>query len=263
MSRRKYIFFDIDGTLATGGYENFYIPDSAVLALDKLKKAGHVLCIATGRAQAMAYDTMQKLGFENMVSDGGYGVTIKNVLLGIRPLPKEKIVKLVRECQEKNYPWGIQIDNSETRLVPDKRFQELAQDIYMKQRVVPGLDPDDYTDIYKAYVACTVEEEKTLESLKDLPSYRFHKNYIFIEPSYKSVGIKKVPDYFNADYRDAVVFGDSGNDISMFNDNWTKVAMGNAIPELKALADYVTDDVDKNGIYNACEHLGLFESVAS
>jgi hydroxymethylpyrimidine pyrophosphatase-like HAD family hydrolase len=45
----------------------------------------------------------------------------------------------------------------------------------------------------------------------------------------------------------------------MFTDDWTKVAMGNAIPELKKLADYVTSDVDKDGIYNACEKLGLFE----
>ena len=65
-----------------------------------------------------------------------------------------------------------------------------------------------------------------------------------------------------ADYNDAVVFGDSGNDISMFTDDWTKVAMGNAIPELKKLADYVTSDVDKDGIYNACEKLGLFDTVA-
>ncbi|MBQ5753927.1 MAG: HAD hydrolase family protein, partial [Alistipes sp.] len=44
-----------------------------------------------------------------------------------------------------------------------------------------------------------------------------------------------------------------------FVDDWTKVAMGNAIPELKARADYITTDVDKDGIYNACIALGLFE----
>jgi hydroxymethylpyrimidine pyrophosphatase-like HAD family hydrolase len=47
----------------------------------------------------------------------------------------------------------------------------------------------------------------------------------------------------------------------MFVDDWEKVAMGNAIPELKAKADYITDDVDQDGIYNICEKLGLFEKV--
>ena len=68
-------------------------------------------------------------------------------------------------------------------------------------------------------------------------------------------------DHFGADYSDVVVFGDSRNDLSMFVDGWTKVAMGNAVPELKALADYVTTDVDDDGIYNACKALGLFEPV--
>ena len=68
-------------------------------------------------------------------------------------------------------------------------------------------------------------------------------------------------DHFHADYKDAIVFGDAMNDMSMFIDDWTKVAMGNAIPELKAAADYVTTDVEEDGIYNACEALGLFETV--
>ncbi len=48
------------------------------------------------------------------------------------------------------------------------------------------------------------------------------------------------------------------NDITMFTDDWYKVAMGNAIPELKAKADFITDNVDADGIYNACLKLGLF-----
>ena len=62
----------------------------------------------------------------------------------------------------------------------------------------------------------------------------------------------------DASVGDVVVFGDSKNDLSMFLDKWTKVAMGNASPELKAKADYITSDVDKDGIYHACAALGLF-----
>lgn len=88
---RKYIFFDIDGTLAAGGYGNTYIPESTKLALKKLRAAGHFLAIATGRSQAMAVGYMRELGFANMVSDGGYGVTINGQLLDITPMPKEQI----------------------------------------------------------------------------------------------------------------------------------------------------------------------------
>ena len=37
----------------------------------------------------------------------------------------------------------------------------------------------------------------------------------------------------------------------------TSVALGSGGPEAKAAADYVTDDVDKDGLYNAFVHLGL------
>jgi len=30
--------------------------------------------------------------------------------------------------------------------------------------------------------------------------------------------------------------------------------MGNANPEVKAIADYITDDVDNDGIFNALAH---------
>lgn len=57
--KRKYLFFDIDGTLVAGGYGNkTYVPDSTKLALEKLREAGHFLAIATGRSQAMAVGYM-------------------------------------------------------------------------------------------------------------------------------------------------------------------------------------------------------------
>lgn len=54
-------------------------------------------------------------------------------------------------------------------------------------------------------------------------------------------------------YQDQVmIFGDQGNDLSMFQMNeFKKIAMGNAIQEIQDLADYVTDDNDHNGIAKA------------
>ena len=112
MNRRRYLFFDIDGTLLAGGYHDTYIPDSTVLALEKCRAAGHFLCIATGRLQAMAVDCMHELGFTNMVSDGGYGITIDDKFYGAIPLPKEPVVRLIDECEALGMPWAIQTDNT-------------------------------------------------------------------------------------------------------------------------------------------------------
>lgn len=260
MGNKKYLFFDIDGTLAAGGYGNTYIPDSTKLALEHLRSAGHFLAIATGRSQAMAVDYMRELGFENMVSDGGYGVTINGELIEITPLDKELVIKVIDECESKGIPWALQPDNTIYRSAPDNRFEEFTHDVYMQTKVVEGLDPRKCDIIYKAYIACYAPTEDTLESLKSVQWGRFHKEYFFVEPSDKAYGIRRIMEHFGADAEDVVVFGDAANDLSMFVDGWTKVAMGNAIPELKECADYVTTDVDKDGIYNACVALNLFES---
>jgi hypothetical protein len=48
--------------------------------------------------------------------------------------------------------------------------------------------------------------------------------------------------------------GDGLNDMTMLRAAGIRVAMGNAHPDLKAIADYITDDCDHNGAAKAIEH---------
>ena len=229
---KKFFFFDIDGTLAVGTPGRQYIPESTKKAIRMLKEQGHFVAIATGRSYAMAVDHMRSLGFENMVSDGGNGITINNELITIKPLDYQKCIDLIDECKEKGFIWA-------------SRFYDFTHDVYMDTEVVDGLDPRNYDQIFKVYVACFSPEEQKLETLKELPWCRFHKEYLFVEPGDKSVGIKIMVDHFK---------GNEKNDLSMFRDEWTSIAMGNAIDELKEKATYVTTPCDQDGIYNACVH---------
>ena len=55
-----------------------------------------------------------------------------------------------------------------------------------------------------------------------------------------------------------MVIGDQGNDISMFtNPDFMKIAMGNAIEEIKDYANYVTEDNDHDGIAKAIKKFVL------
>ena len=81
-----------------------------------------------------------------------------------------------------------------------------------------------------------------------------------LTPVDKGEGIKRCMAHLGASIEDVVVFGDGSNDVCMFLPEWTSVAMGNAIDELKQRADYVTTNVDDDGIWNACVHLGFIEA---
>jgi len=56
-----------------------------------------------------------------------------------------------------------------------------------------------------------------------------------------------------------MAFGDGGNDISMLRHAGIGIAMGNAKDDVKAVADYVTDNVDEDGIMKALRHFNVIE----
>ena len=65
---------------------------------------------------------------------------------------------------------------------------------------------------------------------------------ILLKDHDKGTGLKYVADHL---------------DISMFKAAGHSIAMGNACDELKEIAEYVTDSVNDDGLYNAFEHYHL------
>ena len=71
------------------------------------------------------------------------------------------------------------------------------------------------------------------------------------------MGIAAVAQRFGWKREEIMVFGDGPNDAKMLAWAGAGVAMGNGNPEAKRAADYVTDDVDKDGIPKALRRFGL------
>ncbi len=56
---------------------------------------------------------------------------------------------------------------------------------------------------------------------------------------------------------DTFAFGDSTNDLEMFEAVGTAVCMGNGTDDAKAAADYVTGHMEEEGLPDALKHFGL------
>lgn len=73
----------------------------------------------------------------------------------------------------------------------------------------------------------------------------------------KASAIAALLRHLDASQEDTIAIGDAKIDIPMFEACAFSVCMGSGGVEAKAAADYVTDDVDKDGLYKAFAHLGF------
>lgn len=75
----------------------------------------------------------------------------------------------------------------------------------------------------------------------------------------KSHAVDELLKYLGADIQDTFAFGDAKIDIDILDYCHVGIAMANGGEEIKAMADYVTDSVEDDGLYNAFVHFGLID----
>lgn len=75
----------------------------------------------------------------------------------------------------------------------------------------------------------------------------------------KGTGILHALKLLGGNVENTYCFGDSANDMEMMKVCAHSVAMGNGSEDVKKNAEYVTEDVDQDGIYKALLHYGLIE----
>lgn len=255
---RKLIFFDIDGTL-TGVKQRGKIYDSTREAIRRLEENGHFVALATGRATFRARLFQEEIGIHNMVCEGGNGVVIQDELVFYEPL-NQKIARQIYE-EALTQEIGVAVSTHDTRLrfAPNDLFHKHAGDFhdFMEVVVKPDLNLDEEPPIRRLFLSIPLDKKYVLDAIDQLGVMHYGPDqFIIIEPDDKYRGIKKVVEFFQEDESNVVVFGDGLNDRKMFQDAPFSIAMGNAIPELKEIADYVTADSDSDGILKACEHFG-------
>lgn len=250
--RKRYLFFDYDGTLRSRAFDR--IPDSAREALDALRARGHFVGVATGRLQADALARMTPQGITSLVADGGYSITVDGELKWMRGLDVEPCKRLLRAFDADGVPWAVTTRNEMVRYTRSRAYCDGLPDDYARTVYAPDLRIDDLDCIYKMFIPCPMGQEAHMDFM-GVPWARYSPQSVFFEPTFKDYGIRKMMDFLGAPREDAIVFGDGTNDLAMFGCEWESVAMGNACPELKAKATYITTHIDDDGIWHACKDI--------
>ena len=137
--KRKYFFFDYDGTLAIP--RTRAIPDGTRACIDELRARGHFVALATGRLQCNALDYIDSLGIDNIVADGGYSVTLGGELKWMRPLDLEPARECLRRLDKDGVPWAVQTANEMCRWSPLENYEEISGEYYLPCKHDPTILP--------------------------------------------------------------------------------------------------------------------------
>ena len=162
--------------------------------------------VLSQRVIAMERTFMKELGFHNMVSDGGFGVTINDALLGITPLDRDKVIALIDECKENNKGIFILVktSNPSSADIQDK-VDENGENIYesvakhVKKCGEELIGETNYTSIGAVVGATFPKEALKLRKIMD--------NNIFLVPGYGAQGAtaKDIINCFNEDGLGALI----------------------------------------------------------
>jgi Cof subfamily protein (haloacid dehalogenase superfamily) len=255
----KVIFFDVDGTLLS--HSQKCVPESSKCALDALAKKGIKRVLATGR-HTLELDQLplEGLDFDGYILLNGHLCLDerKDLICGI-PIEGTDRQMLLKIFQEKTFPLVL-VEQDRMYINYVNRDVELAQQAISTP--LPPVETYRGAPIYQAVAYLPIGEEQILPQL--LPGCKAARWSdwgldVFSAKGGKTVGIQKYLDANGVDQANTMAFGDGENDAGMLQFVGFGVAMGNAVETTKQSADYITDSVDQDGIWNALVKLKLID----
>lgn len=257
----KAAFFDIDGTLVS--LKTKVCPPSAKAALARLRASGVKTFVATGRSKFEIWSErlLEGLEFDGLLTNNGQDAyAADGTLLYGKPLDANEAAAVLAWVERNNCAaWFVSAERSVMNF-HNERVMQAMEAIHTRPPEIGDLREMLAKPIYKIVLFLTREEMPAV--MPCAPTSRTAQWYVCGFDIISADGGKRsamldILRRYGIQPSECIAFGDSENDIEMLRAAGIGVAMGNATPDCRAAADYVTADCDDDGIRKALEHFGL------
>ena len=274
----KILLIDIDGTLVD--YEN-HLPESAVRAVRAARANGHRVYLCSGRSKAENKQEIWDIGIDGYIGgNGSYVESDGNVLLHQR-ITADQCRRIVDWLDARGLEFYLE---SNTGLFASRTFQDVVvpvmneysrrkgrsvQEDMTPEQAFPGMiwDGELYRDDLNKISYVLHDYQNFLDAQETFPEMQHGtwggagETALFGDMGVKGItkayAVETLRKALSAAKEDTIAFGDAKVDLPMFEACGYGVAMGSGGDEIRAAADYVTGDVDKNGLYQAFAYLKL------
>lgn len=264
------LFFDVDGTLTSFDPDdmtdkdfNAIHPSKAVVdAFGRLRNAGHQAFICTGRPLWLVADGLRALNPAGIVAMAGATLEVEGCMVHEDCFDEDIVEELARRITVAGGEALFETNGATYSLEP----VGVEQSFLLGAGVVHGTDQMRVDGRLRVGKVClnardlarVANDDGFIEREFELCNTGGQNRELSPKGIDKGVGVARALEYLGREGNARTFgFGDSGNDLGMLAAVETAVAMGNAMPEVKAVADYVTDDVANDGTVTAMRHFGL------
>lgn len=273
---RKILLLDVDGTITNYSGK---VPQSTIEAIKLAKENGHLVYACTGRSRAEMPQYIWDTGIDGMIGGNGSYIEHHNEVVFHQKLTLNQVKRALDWFASRNLEFYLEANSG---LYASENFYEKSQPVlkeYEKRKgkassnkpheihgMVYGekdLLKDDVNKI--SFILSSYQDH--LDSIEVFPDLECHTwggdgeialfGDLGVKDINKANAIEKLLTFLGASVDDTIAFGDAKIDIPMFEYCAFSVAVASGGEEAKVAADYVTEAVDEDGIYNAFKYLKL------
>lgn len=247
----KLIALDMDGTLLN---DEKKITPKTKQALQKIVEKDVKVVMCTARPIYRIRDYLEEL---NLMKSKQYTVAFNGsviyenlnfIKLTDNYLTKEQIVEILKLAKQVKIYTALYYENGRIEKSEVNNETEVIEEINEKKiyKIVFIHNPESIKHIYE-------EAKNRLRNICEITNSEPTR----IEFVQRGINKAKALEYIckknNIDSKDVIAIGDGDNDIDMIKFAGFGVAMGNAVDELKYMADYVTNSNNDDGIANVLQ----------
>ena len=264
----KLFAMDLDGTSLDS---NSILREETIKALKKLDENGIKFVFTSGRAMPSVRYLMSLTGIDNpsVTNNGALAYINKEKIIYQNPLKYEEVEELIKFSEENklfyqfydmytyysNRIWPERFDHLENNSLYGMNYQvnfsfstdplkelKLRKNLAFKFQIFPNIKNPE-------------EERKILEKVDLMDLYPTTSAFGMVEIMQKNVnkfnGLSEIGNFLGISKEEMAAIGDQDNDIPMLKNVGLSFAMGNAIDEVKEIADYIVSTNDDFGLVDA------------
>jgi len=252
----KLIAIDVDDTLIN---DDKIVTEATQQALEQAIAKGVTVTLATGRMYASAQAIARQIGM-NVPLITYQGSLVKNLLDGHvlyeRSVPQDAARRIWQYAEEHGLHLQlyiddqlyVQVDNEKTQsyaglskipYIVEPDFSKLIDQPSTKMLII---DEPDYLD------EVAVKLREILGSEVHITKSKPHFLEIMHSEGTKGHALTYLAEHFGCDLSEVMAIGDAWNDREMLEVAGLGVAMGNAVPSLKEIADEITLSNNDDGV---------------